>query len=221
MARRNEGAIGKKASVGKVLPVTEQPKKTGPKTTGSPVDPDDLELVRRANDGDATAMRAIYDRHKTFVFAVAMQVTKNREDAGDVVQETFAYLFSRFPGFSLTAPMRGYLYPVAKNKSISILRKRKKVVPLDMNPEFADALLGGVEQQHSEDYRRLIAGLSDTHKEVVALRFGQDMRVPEIAKALDLPLGTVKSRLHNALKSLKTKFFSDEVEKSEESGGAQ
>jgi RNA polymerase sigma-70 factor (ECF subfamily) len=206
------GSSRRMAPLGKQLHLVEQP------TENVDDHADDLELVRLANEGSADAMRALYERHKQFVYAVAMQVTKNKEDAADVVQEVFAYLFGRFPGFALTAPMRGYLYPVTKNKSISLLRKRKKVVPLDMNPEFADALIGSTEQRHGQDYATLLAALSPTHQEVVALRFGQDMRVPEIAKALDLPLGTVKSRLHNALKGLKSKFFSEESDIEDKKG---
>ncbi|MBI5501473.1 MAG: sigma-70 family RNA polymerase sigma factor [Deltaproteobacteria bacterium] len=163
-------------------------------------DLDDAELVRRANQGDADAFEALYRRHRDWVVSLAWRLCRNRDDALDVLQESFSWLFGRFPGFTLTSSMRAWLYPVVRNACISLARKRRNVVPLDRagiepaaEPEPID---------WTPEFERRIAGLSEAHREVLRLRFILELRLEEIAAALDLPLGTVKSRLHHALRTL-------------------
>jgi len=160
----------------------------------------DAELVDRANRGDADAFEALYRRHRDWVVSLAWRLCGDREDALDVLQESFSWLFGRFPGFTLTSTMRAWLYPVVRNACVSLARKRRNVVPLDRagfepaaEPEAAD---------WTPEFERRIAALSEGHREVLRLRFVLELRLEEIAEALDLPLGTVKSRLHHALKTL-------------------
>ena len=162
-------------------------------------------LVRRANAGDGAALEALYAAHRDWVVGLARRFTASRDDALDVLQETFLYFFGRFPGFVLSSTVRSYLYPVVKNHSIDLLRRRRKVVDLDAYR----AGRGGEEElrwepnQEAGDLERLVASLPGEQQEVVRLRYALDFRLEEIADALRIPLGTVKSRLHNALRSLK------------------
>jgi RNA polymerase sigma-70 factor (ECF subfamily) len=158
-------------------------------------------LVARANRGDAAAFEELYRAHREWVVALAWRFTGNREDALDVLQDSFAYLFDRFPGFRLTSSLRAYLYPVVRHRSLSLARKRRKVVPIDRGSNPPDELTWRPEP--AGDFARLIDDLSPEHREVVRLRFALGFTLDEIAAALELPLGTVKSRLHNALKTLK------------------
>lgn len=164
-------------------------------------DLDDRALVARANQGDADAFETLYRRHRDWVVALAWRLTGSREDALDVLQETFSRLFERFPGFTLTSSLRAYLYPAVRHGCISLARRRRKVVPIAAS---------GAEPVAEPDppadwtpgFERLVRGLPEGQQEVLRLRFALELRLDEIAEALGLPLGTVKSRLHNALKSL-------------------
>ena len=168
-----------------------------------PEEPSDEELVAAANAGDESAMEALYFRHRDWVTSHAQRITGNREDALDVLQETFLYLFGKFPGFQLRARMTTFLYPAVRNLSLEKLRKRGRTVSLDEGaaepaaPESRDldAERGGL----AEVVRRL----PPAEREVVILRFADEMRLDEIAQALGCPLGTVKSRLHSALERLR------------------
>ena len=114
-------------------------------------------------------------------------------------RRSFAPFFKRFPGFALTSTVRAYLYPTVKHGAVSLLRTRRKVVPLDEEgpaPSFAEPSL-------PSEFSKTVERLSPPLKEVVYLRFALDFRLEEMAEALELPLGTVKSRLHNALKLLR------------------
>jgi RNA polymerase sigma-70 factor, ECF subfamily len=163
--------------------------------------PDDRELAARANQGDADAFEALYRRHRDWVVALAWRLTGSRDDALDVLQDTFARLFERFPGFTLTTTLRAYLYPAIKHACISLARKRRNVVPIN-GAAVEPATEPAAPSEWSPELARLVGELPEGHREVLRLRFALELRLEEIAEALDLPLGTVKSRLHNALKSL-------------------
>ena len=93
----------------------------------APAQPDsrsDRELVRALNAGDVSAFDALYYRYRDWVVRLAHRFTGNADDALDVLQETFSYVFRKFPGFRLTASMTTFLYPVVKNLSIAARRKR-------------------------------------------------------------------------------------------------
>ena len=162
----------------------------------------DEELVDAANRGDAGAFEVLYFRYRDWVVSLAFRFTRNRDDALDVLQDTFAYLLRKFPGFRLTARMTTFLYPVVKNLSLSARRKRARYVSDE------DALTALAAPDASADASRkqlavVLAGLSDAHREVLLMRFVDDMTLHEIAAVLGVPLGTVKSRLHHALSALR------------------
>lgn len=174
-----------------------------------PVEHDDRELVDRANRGEARALEALYSNHKQWVVALAWRFTGNREDALDILQETFSYFFDQFPGFELRSSLRSYLYPVVKHRSISLIRKRRKVVSLEnWQAQGGEPEELSWQPEPPGEFSRLVADLPQQQREVVQLRFQLGLKLNEIAEAMDLALGTVKSRLHNALKTLQKQHTS-------------
>ena len=179
----------------------------------------DEQLVDACNHGSAAeahaAFETLYRRHKDFVMRVAMRYVRDNEMALDVLHESFTYLLRKFPpagdGLTLTAKLTSLLYPVAKNSAISMMRKADRF-PSSPGTEPDD--LAGKEEQDSESIKAILDDLSPEHREVILLRFVDDMPLADIAAALDLPVGTVKSRLHLALgrlrKSPQVKDFFEE-----------
>ena len=168
----------------------------------------DDELVAICNVGDALdaarAFEALYRRHRDFVLRVARRFTHDRELALDVLQETFAYLLGKFPpaggGLVLTARLQTLLYPAAKNAAITAVRKARRY------SGAGDAALDELPAEPPADAELIdaaLAALPPERREVLTLRFVDDLSLAEIAAALDVPLGTVKSRLHTALKELR------------------
>jgi RNA polymerase sigma-70 factor, ECF subfamily len=164
---------------------------------------DDRDLVARANAGDAAAFTALYRAHREWVYGLALRLVRDRDDALDVVQESFDTLFGKFPGFALASSIRAFLYPVVRHTAISTLRKKRRIVPLDAAGMRAEAPALGWDPETPSDFDRAIAGLPEEQRLVVRLRFGLDLKLEEIAEALGVPVGTVKSRLHNALQALR------------------
>ena len=89
----------------------------------------DVELVRAINAGQAAAFDSLYYRYRDWVVRLARRFTGHDDDALDVLQDTFSYVFRKFPGFQLTASMTTFLYPVVKNLSIAARRKRHRHAP--------------------------------------------------------------------------------------------
>lgn len=165
----------------------------------------DPELVRALNGGDGSAFDALYFRHRDWVVRLAHRFTGNGEDALDVMQETFSYLFRKFPGFVLTASMTTFLYPVVKNLSIAARRKRNRLAQLPEDSSVPDppAPAGIDYDRQRAELAAVLAALPEAQRETLLMRFVDGMSLAEIAEALGVPEGTVKSRLHNAVAALK------------------
>lgn len=168
-------------------------------------EPSDLDLVQRANRGEVEAFEALYRRHRDWVMALAERITGEREDALDVLQDTFAYLFGRFPGFTLTAQLRTFLYPVVRHLALDRVRRRRPSVDVDA---LADTL-PAPPPSASGDLGRLLADMPAPQREVLLLRFADDLSLAQIGDALAIPVGTVKSRLHAALTALRLRVRRD------------
>jgi RNA polymerase sigma-70 factor (ECF subfamily) len=164
----------------------------------------DQELIAAINDGDSNAFEALYYRYRDWVVSLAYRFTGDRELALDVLQEAFLYFVKKFPGFRLTAQLKTFLYPAVRNLSIAARRKAERFQS-DENEtgtiEAATTTDPVVSQ--NESLTAALAGLSEEHREVLQLRFVDGLSLAEIAEALNIPLGTVKSRLYNALACLR------------------
>src|SRR4051812_36030863 len=164
----------------------------------------DQQLVDALNAGDVRAFDAIYHRYRDWVIRLATRTTGNPDDALDVLQETFAYVFRKFPGFKLTASMTTFLYPVVTNLSIAARRKRTRMASTDAveapDPVATDSVDPARERSELET---VLAGLPEGQREVLLMRFVDGMSLQEIAAAIGIPEGTVKSRIHNAIATLR------------------
>jgi RNA polymerase sigma-70 factor, ECF subfamily len=161
----------------------------------------DQDLVAALNDGDASAFDALYLRYRDWVVCLAERFTRNDADALDVLQETWAYVIRKFPGFRLTASFTTFLYPVVKNLSIAARRKRGRFAGDELALDAAPAT--DPRPDGPGELATVLAALPDTHRDVLLLRFVDGLSLEEVADALDIPVGTVKSRIHNAIKLLR------------------
>jgi RNA polymerase sigma-70 factor (ECF subfamily) len=168
---------------------------------------EDARLVAAANRGEEAALTALYERYAGWVLGRARRICDDEQDAQDVLQETFLYLFGKFPGLSLTCRMTTFLYPVVRNLALKQKARRRReraVAPADL-PEEA-AADDPAAALPDEDLGAAVAALPAPQREVVLLRFGEERPLAEIAGLLGVPLGTVKSRLHHALAALRERL---------------
>ena len=164
----------------------------------------DQELIAAINDGDSNAFEALYYRYRDWVVSLAYRFTGDRELALDVLQEAFLYFVRKFPGFRLTAQLKTFLYPAVRNLSITARRKAERIQLDEHETGIIEAAAAtDPVASENESLTAALAVLSEDHREVLLLRFVDGLSLAEIAEASNIPLGTVKSRLHNALAFLR------------------
>jgi RNA polymerase sigma-70 factor, ECF subfamily len=183
--------------------------------------PSDADLVAAITAGHVAGSRhfeTLYHRHRDWVYRLALRFCSSHDEALDVTQETFIYLLGKLkpqqvsrdprtaaapPAFQLTSKLTTFLYPAVKH--IALARRRRKAPKL-AGDEVLDRAAPDDAPPNQRDLPQLAAalsGLSDVHREAVLMRFVDGMSMDEMSAALDIPVGTVKSRLHNAIAALK------------------
>ena len=171
-------------------------------------------LVADLCDGDMTALAILVDRHKDLVYRVAMQITKNSDDASDVLQDAFLKVYDSINAFRQESAFETWLYRIVVNLSIDAVKKRKR-------QQESMASLSGVSDVHQsrdaqqdptrqaernelqEWVTQAVNCLSIKHRSVVILHELEGLSHPQIAEILDCSEGTVRSRLHYARKRLR------------------
>jgi RNA polymerase sigma-70 factor (ECF subfamily) len=183
----------------------------------SPANHEDAELVRKSLTGDQRACRDLVRRYQRPVFSVLMRVVRRAEDAEDLAQETFVRMFRALDRYDPERPFTAWLFTIATRLAIDHLRRRRvQTVSLTVSQpgsteerdiDVEDPGLKPDEVTSNAEEERiaqdLIDSLPEHYRIVVLLRHQQDLSYEEIAEALNLPLGTVKARIHRARALLK------------------
>ncbi|GAC1312177.1 MAG: sigma-70 family RNA polymerase sigma factor [Vulcanimicrobiaceae bacterium] len=172
-------------------------------------DPSDEALLRRIARRDETAFHVAYRRHSHAVMAVSYRFLGDRESAAEVTQQTFLRLWDRAPSVGArTGRLRPWLVIVARNMAIDIGRRRRLhavsfdrlLASVPTGPDVADSVIERIE---TRDARDLLAVLGEDQRRIVELAYFGELTQTEIATVLEIPLGTVKSRLRLALQRLR------------------
>jgi RNA polymerase sigma-70 factor (ECF subfamily) len=165
----------------------------------------DEDLMLRAAQGDTDAFAQLYHRHKEGLLNFCYRMLRNWEDAGDVFQDAFRYLHAHSATYRPTAKFATYLFHIARNMCIDVLRRRKRwnLQQLDTKIDVADDPSPAAPRlepgEMEEKVRGAMEELPEPYREVVHLRVIENLAYEEIAEVLECPVGTVKSRLHSGL----------------------
>jgi RNA polymerase sigma-70 factor (ECF subfamily) len=163
----------------------------------------DLELIVAINGGDVAAFESLYLRYRDWVVSLAHRFTGDNDAALDVMQETFLYFLKKFPGFRLTSRLKTFLYPAVRNLSIAARHKAQRYQATEAQLETIENTASNDTPVALSELQAVLAGLSEEHRETILLRFVDGLSLAEMADAMEIPLGTVKSRLHIALQTLR------------------
>lgn len=169
----------------------------------------DADLLASAQAGDDSAFETLYFRYRDFVVRVARRFAADDEQAVDAAQETFAYLLRQLRGVRLAGKLTTYLYPIAKNRALDARRKaereRRRIGRWAAQQTAAAGSDVHIQRGTDESLAAAIEALAEPQREVLLMRVVDGMSVDEVAAALQVPAGTVKSRLHNALETLRSR----------------
>ena len=164
----------------------------------------DAALMRRVARGDRAAFSELVARHHVALFRLFRRLGLDAHAAEDCVQDTFLRLLSAAPSYRTTAPFRAFLRRLARNALVDWTRRRKDAALSLRDP--ADPALTERATHAPEsptDVRAAVARLSLKLRDVVQLSVYEGLSHAEVAERLDIPEGTVKSRLHHALRRLR------------------
>ncbi len=168
------------------------------------------ETIREWKRGNVRAYEALVRRYMTDAYLVAYGYVGNAEDARDLSQEAFVKVHQARARFDEERPFYPWLYRVLRNHCLNYLRRGRVEVSIDDENnyrELASPQPTVLEDLESEERRRLVrtavARLSDDHREIIVLKNFKDCSYKEISELLDIPIGTVMSRLFYARQALR------------------
>lgn len=183
--------------------------------------PTDESLALRLQQGHPDALRGLVERHHEPLLGFLYRMTGgNRALAEDLVQEAFLRVLKAIGNYHATQPFKPWLYAIAVNLTRDHFKRadtrRSNLVGDEVLAEIvsdAEALDAGLlAGEEAQAVAAAIADLPPHQREALLLRYYQDLSLTEIALALNVPVGTVKSRLHLGLKRLKAQLESGQDE---------
>ncbi|HZD59772.1 MAG TPA: sigma-70 family RNA polymerase sigma factor [Anaerolineae bacterium] len=175
-------------------------------------------LVAKAKIGTKEAFEELVKRYRALVYHAVLQVISSPQEAEDTTQEVFVSAFSSLESFDpQRASFKTWLFSIVKRRCVDWLRNSKKAVPMD---EFATDVTQKIASQPEkaleatelkDALKRAFVSLSEEQRLCLALQSLQGFSYKEIAEIMDIPIGTVRSRIANARKKL-LESLSDNVE---------
>lgn len=172
---------------------------------GQPVEIE-LELIASAKQGDRQAFGELVRRHREGVINVVYRMCGDANLAEDAAQEAFIRAWRHLPGYRPRSPFRNWVYRIATNAALDVLRRERETVDIDALPLASsdagpEATVEG--RERGERVRQAVLELPPASRAALVLREYEGLSYQEIADALDVPIGTVMSRLSYARKRLR------------------
>src|SRR5207248_4532939 len=165
------------------------------------------ELVERCRSGDEAAFQELVDRYKDLVFALIARTVQDRSRAEDLAQDVFLRIHRGLPYFRGEARLSTWIYRIVANVCV---RDQGRPTPLSLDEDGArDRLSQGASDRHAGDLElrdrleKAIARLPANYRLLVAAHYLRGVQYEDLAEALQLPLGTVKTQLHRAKQQLR------------------
>src|SRR5262245_37899772 len=188
----------------------------------TPVSADDSRLIAECLAGDTTAFGELVRRYQDRLYNTVYRLVGNAEDARDVVQDAFLNAYQSLDSFKGDAQFFTWLYRIAFNTSVSLKRKQRVVLRIETGAaeggahepiDPSESSRPGHALEQAEEERRLheaLQRLSAEHRAVLVLKDLEGLKYEEMAEALQVPVGTVRSRLHRARMELRALLQPDE-----------
>lgn len=187
-------------------------------------DVEDNMLIARAQSGDQSSFNALIRKHEARAYQYAFRLTRSPEVAADVVAEAFVRVYNALPNFKSQSSFSTWIYRILTNCFLDMKKKDKgRTVSLEatimtnegeVERQIEDPAPGpqAEMERHDRDRRveRAIRHLPDYQRAMIVMYHGESMSYDEMAAALDLPVGTVKSRLNRARMTLRELLARDE-----------
>lgn len=170
----------------------------------------DEQLMRDARDGDVRGVGVLFERHHARLFNYYLRMTCDRASAEDLVQEAFFRVLRSRQTYKDGTPFLVWLYAIARNARIDQVRKGRREVALENEETHRDsrpcADEAVVASEETELLKRAMAALPEDKRELLVLTRYENMKYEQIAKLLGCEVGTIKVRIHRAVRELREKY---------------
>ncbi len=178
---------------------------------------EEVALILRCREGDQDAIRQLVESYQRSVYYLVYRAVGNEEDSRDITQEAFVRAIRAIDRFDITRPFRNWIFRIAGNLAIDHHRRSKlKTISINVDEDDPSGRRSPVlvdeearpDQVHeqtwlSENLAKVVERLTPDYRTVIQLRYREQLSYEEIAGVLDIPLGTVKARLHRAHQRLR------------------
>jgi RNA polymerase sigma-70 factor (ECF subfamily) len=182
----------------------------------------------KAREGNQKAYADLMHRYKDSIYFMALKMVNNKEDAMDLTVETFAKAFEKLDKYQPDYAFSTWLFRVATNNCIDFIRKKKlntmsihgmtdddgEEKTLQIKADVLNPEETSIKKQQTQELKVLIEGLPPRYRNLITLRYFDELSYEEIAMQLDLPLGTVKAQLFRArylLGNIINRFNRDDI----------
>ncbi len=171
---------------------------------------DDRTLITECLEGRPAAFGELVHRYQNRLYNTVLRMIGNSEDAQDVVQEAFLHAYQSLASFKGDSLFFTWIYRIAINTAISLKRKQKSMISIDGHPDSGQLIdpLDSSESsrpghalemaEEEQSLRNALARLSPEHRTVLVLKDIEGHKYEEMAELLEVPIGTIRSRLHRA-----------------------
>ena len=178
----------------------------------------EAKIIQGCKSSDRPAQRALYDRYAEQVYRTALRITRDRDAAFDVTQDTFLQAFGGIGSFDGRATLATWLYRIAVNQALQLLRRHKTErrhlrIVAEQSPTATEPADNGA----YPDVESALAALSEHDRAILVLKYQEGLSYDEIAASLDCAPGTVASRLNRARDRLR-RIMAELTRNEEESG---
>ncbi len=172
----------------------------------------DFNLVVRARKGEQKAYADLMQRYKESIYFMVLKMVNNKDDAQDLTVETFGKAFQKLDKYQPEFAFSTWLFRIATNNCIDFIRKKKlntlsidRMIdedgnnhPLQIKSDTLNPEETSIKKQQSQELKLIVEGLPQRYRNLITLRYFEELSYDEIARELDLPLGTVKAQLFRA-----------------------
>lgn len=173
----------------------------------------DYDLVQKARTGDQNSFAELMDRYRDSIYFMLLKMVQNKDDADDLTIEAFGKAFNRLDLYTPNFAFSTWLFKIASNNAIDFIRRKKK------NTISIDQAMGGddgdemymdlksdaltpeelsIKEQKMKIMRNVVQKLKPRYRQLVEMRYFEQLSYEEISEKLELPLGTVKAQLFRA-----------------------
>jgi RNA polymerase sigma-70 factor (ECF subfamily) len=193
---------------------------TGIPPLGTREGSDPRRIAQRLQARDAAALGELYDRYGNVVYATIQRIARDAATSEDLTQEVFLRVWNRVPSFDVDrGNLSTWLLTIARHAAIDFLRSRGgKQSRLNISIDAMDRPLAGSDGERQLELfsdvrmiRSAMSGLSPKHRELLELAYFEGLSQSEMSRKLEVPLGTVKTWVGSALRSLRDNLLTDEL----------